>query len=65
MTLPQIPSSPENPKYTEAAAVTVTSVGESSGWSLLQKLLFLGVIAGGVTIWLRARRANVGEKSLA
>lgn len=78
VTLPQNPTpAPEQPKHAEAdltphdvivvpvvPAVAVMA-SESSGLPLLQKFLLFGVIAGGMAIWIRSRRGQVAERSLA
>ena len=60
-------TSPETPSKPEHTAVSVASVStDSAGWSVLQKLILLGVIVGGVAIYTRSRKGRVaGERSLA
>ncbi|MCJ1270003.1 Peptidyl-prolyl cis-trans isomerase B [Lobaria immixta] len=64
VTLPQSTTPPTKSGHdgNDAVAVSVAS----SGGSLLQKLIFFGVIVGGVSIWIKARKGkSIGEKSLA
>lgn len=64
VTLPQSSTPPKKPEHNADDAVAVSVA--SSGWSLLQKLMFFGLIIGGVSIWMKARKGrSVGEKSLA
>lgn len=64
VTLPQIPSPPKKSGHSADDAVAISVA--SSGWSLLQKLIFFGVIVGGVSIWMKTRKGrSAGDKSLA
>lgn len=63
VTLPQGLNPPQTSDPTQAAVATLV---ENPGWTVLQKLIIFGLIAGGVTICLRSRKGRVsGEKSLA
>lgn len=58
------PHSFQKPEHDADAAVAVSVA--SSGSSLLQKLIFFGVIIGGVSIWIKAHKGrSAAEKSLA
>lgn len=64
VTLPKSPTPSKKPEHNADDAVAVSVA--SSGSSLLQKLIFFGVIIGGVSIWIKARKSrSAGEKSLA
>lgn len=64
MTLKDEPKQPE--KLPESADNEVfTSSTESSGLSLVTKLIFFGVIVGVVLTFIRSRKGSAQEKSLA
>lgn len=64
VTLAQSAAPPKKPEHDAVDAVAVSVA--SSGSSLLQKLIFFGVIIGGVSIWIKARKGRSGgEKSMA
>ncbi|MCJ1470089.1 Peptidyl-prolyl cis-trans isomerase B [Pseudocyphellaria aurata] len=66
VTLPQSPTPSTKPEH-DADADTDGAVAVSvanPGWSILQKLIFFGLIIGGVSIWIRARKGrSVGDRS--
>lgn len=52
-----LPGTPEQPEQS-ISALDIHST-ESAGWSVLHKLIFLGVIFGGVAICMKARKKSL------